>query len=103
MREDVSLEVVDFDERDLKSLGETFGEGYADEEGAEKAGASSEGDGVDVGEVDARLFDGGGYDWHDVLLVGAGGEFWDDASILAMDFLGCYYVGEEVLVAEDGS
>ena len=44
--EDVSLKVVDLDKRNVVCNGESFGEGYANEQRAKKAWSACEGDGI---------------------------------------------------------
>src|SRR4029077_996451 len=81
----VALEVVHGDERFAERQGQHFAVGDADEERADQAWALRDGDRVEVGERDLRLFECFAYYRHDLAEVLAGGEFWDHAAVLAVD------------------
>ena len=84
--EDVTLKVVDGEERFVEGEGEGFGVGNADEQGAGEAGAGGDGDGVEVLEGEAGLLEGGAGDGladdgDDVAEVLAAGKLGDDAAV----------------------
>jgi poly(A) polymerase len=80
-RVDVAFEVIDGDERLAEGEGQGFGVGDADEQSAGEAGAFSDGNGVQVGELDAGAGDGFADDGDNVAQVLARGEFGDDAAV----------------------
>ena len=67
--EDVPLQVVDFDQRDVAGDGESLGEGDAHEQRSHQTRAAREGDGVDLRRRDARFAERRVDHRHDVLLV----------------------------------
>ena len=79
--EDVPLEVVDLDHRDVAGDGEALGERHAHEQRPDESGAAREGDGVDVGGREPGVAQGGIHHGNDVLLVGAGSQFGNHAAV----------------------
>ena len=70
MREDVSLQVVDLDHRDVAGDGKSLGERHADEQRTHQSRAAREGDGVELRGVDSGLPERRVHDGDDVLLMG---------------------------------
>ncbi len=87
MGHDVALQVVDVDEGDVQTAGETFGEAHADEQRAHEARATCEGDGRQLLLGDAGALDGLIDHRHHVLLVGAAGQFGHYATVGAVHLL----------------
>ena len=56
-RVDVAFEVVDGDERKLVGEGQRLSVGDADQQSSGEAGAGGDGDGIEIGERDAGLFE----------------------------------------------
>ena len=102
MRQDMSLQVIDFDDGLFCGQCQTLGERGAHQQRAEQARSARKGDGIHVGHRDARHFQGFGDHRQDVLLVGAGGQLRDHAAIAAVHFLRSHHIGQQKGVAKDG-
>ena len=73
IREDMSFEMVDADERHAERERKAFRRRHADKQRADETGAVRHGDLIDVFELDARLVNGlvnDGQDVHDMLARG---------------------------------
>ena len=102
VREDMPLEVVDLDHRDVPGDRESLRERDADEERPHQSGAAGEGDGVDVVDRDSCLLERRVDHGDDVLLVGPGGQFGDDSSVFDVHGLGGDDVRQQDVVAQHG-
>ena len=74
VREDMSLQVVHLDHRDVVRQGEPFGERHAHEQRSDQPRAAREGDGVDLFGRQSGLLERRVHDGDDVLLVGPRGQ-----------------------------
>lgn len=101
--EDVCLQVVHFDERNVESLCKTLGEGRADKEGTHQARSARERHGIELIGGDVRLLECHHHGWHDVLLVSAGCQFRHHAAVEFVHFLGSGDLAEEQSALEYGS
>ena len=102
MREDMSLQMVHFDDRLARSGSQALGERRTDQERSQQAGAAGKSDGIHLVERHIGLTERFRNDRQDVLLVGTGSQFGDYAAITAVDLLGGHHVGEQIFVAQDG-
>ena len=87
VREDVSLQVVDLHHRDVAGDGESFGERHPHEQRSQQTRSAREGDGVEFVGRDARFAQRRVHHRHDVLLVGARGQFGDHAAVFDVNGL----------------
>ncbi len=95
---------MDSDEGEGANLGEGLGDGEADEEGADEAGAVGDGDGFEVVPGGGGALHGLADDGEDRLEVAAGGDFWDDAAEVGVEvILGGDDVGKELDAAVGGT
>lgn len=78
--EGVAFKVVDGDERLAGGIGDGLAGHQADQHAADQAGAGGGGDGVEVGEADAGVVEGGADEAVHDLDVGAGGDFRHDTA-----------------------
>ena len=85
--ENMPLQVVDLDDGFVGSDSQAFGERSTDQQRAQQARTARKGDGIDIGQRHAGLFQCFGHDRQDVLLVGPGCQFGNDAAIAPMDIL----------------
>ena len=76
----VAFEVVDGDQRLARGGGDRLGGHQPDDQAADQAGTGGGGDGVDVGEVDARIGKGRLDDAVQRLDMGARGDLGHDAA-----------------------
>ncbi len=102
MRKDMSLQMIDFDDGLVRGKGQSLGERGSDQERAEQARAARKGDGIHRVHVDAGHPQSFGNHWQDVLLVGAGSQFRNDAAIAPVNLLRSHHVGQQICVAKDG-
>ena len=102
VREDMSLQVVHLDHRDVVRQGEPFGERHAHEQRTEQSRPAREGDGVQLVGCDAGLFEGRVDHGDDVLLVGARGQFGNHAAVFHVHGLRGDDVRQQRRVADDG-
>ena len=70
VREDVALQVVDFDHRNIAGDRKALGERHAHQERSHQSGAARESDGVELRSVDPGLPERRVHDGNDVLLMG---------------------------------
>jgi hypothetical protein len=92
---DVTLQVVDRDERLAERIGQGLGVADADQQGSREARALGYGDGIEVCHGHAGLTYGRLNHRHNGAEVLAGGELRDDAAVGRVDRdLGGHYVGE---------
>jgi len=82
MREDVSLQVIDLDHRDVAGDRQPLGERHAHEQRSDQSGAAREGDGVQLVGRDAGLPERRIHHGDDILLVGPRGQLGDHAAVL---------------------
>ena len=69
MRKDVSLEMVDLDQRLAGRKSQSLGKRHSDQQGAQQSGSTRECDGIDIFHSDSRLFQGLVHNRHYVLLM----------------------------------
>ena len=101
--ENVSVQVVDFDEGDAECGSQSLGKAHADEKAAHQTGAEGDGHGGEIALLHAGLFQCSVHDRNDVLLVGAAGQFGYHAAILFMHGLRSGDIAEEDTIAHYGS
>ena len=102
MGKDMSLQVIDFDDRLARGDSQSLGERGPHQQRAQQAGAARKGDGIDLVHRHFGPAERLRNDRQDILLVRPGSQFGNHTSILAVDLLGGHHVGEEVFVAQDG-
>ena len=102
MREDMSLKVVDLDERDRERLGETLGKRDTHHKRAEKPRPTGEGHSINLLFSDSRVANGGIHHRHDILLMGARGQLRHHAAVLLMHLLRCNHVGQDTVAPQQG-
>ncbi len=100
--ENMPLKVIDHNYRNIQGHAKSLGERCADKERTQKPGATGESDRGEVRSLDPGLVQSLAYDRHDVLFVGSGGEFRNDSSIILVDLLARYHVGEQESVLDHG-
>ena len=100
--ENMSVQVVHFDEGDAECRGHALGKAHAHEQTTHQARAEGDGDGGEFLLVHARLLQGSIYHRDNVLLVGAAGQFGHHAAILFVHCLRSCDVAEEDPVAHHG-
>lgn len=101
--ENMSVQVVDFDEGDAECGSQALGKAHADEKAAHQTGAEGDGHGGEIALLYAGLFQRGVYHRDDVLLVGAAGQFGYHAAILFVYGLRSGDIAEEDTIAHHGS
>ena len=99
--EDVPLQMIDLHQRNVVGDRESFGERYAHQKRSQQTGAAREGDGVDLVDGDAGLFQSCIDHRNDVLLMGSGGQFRNDTAVFLVHGLRSDYVRQECPVADD--
>jgi hypothetical protein len=82
---DVTFEMVHCDERFSERESEDFAIGYTDEQRANQARTACHGDGVQIGERNARLLNRFAHDWHDLPEMFARGKLRYHTAILAVN------------------
>ena len=102
MRQDMSLQVIDFDDRLGRGDGQTLGKRGPDQQRTQQAGSPRESNRIDIRQRHASLFQRLRHDRQDVLLVRPGRQFGDHTAIAPVDLLGGHHVGEEIFVAQHG-
>jgi hypothetical protein len=84
-RQEVALEMVDADERQLPRVGDGLGRAQADEQRADQSGTVGGGDGIDLVERERRLVQRALDRRRQCAHVAARGELGDDAAVGAVD------------------
>ena len=102
MGQDMPLQVIDLHQRSVLGDGEPFGERHADQQRSEQSRAACDGDAVHLVGSHARLFQREIHHRDDILSVGAGGEFGNDAAVFGVDGLRGDDVRQQRPVAYDG-
>ena len=87
MGQNMPLQMIDLHQRSVLSDGEPFGERYADQQRSEQPRAARNGDTVHLVGSHARLFQGKVHYRNDILSVGAGSEFGNDAAVFGVNGL----------------
>ena len=102
VREDVPLQVVHLDHRNVARDGESLGEGDPHEQRSEQSGTAREGDGVELVGRDACFAQRRVHHGDDVLLVRPRCQFGDDAAVLHVHGLRGDDVRQQHVVAQYG-
>ena len=103
VRRDVTVEVVDRDQRLAVRRGQRLGRAQPDQQRADQPGALGDRDLVDLGEAGARLLERGGHHRVDQLEVVARGDLGDDSAVALVErSLGGDDVGEDPRPVDDG-
>ena len=103
VREDMPLQVVDLDHRDVVRHREPLGERYPDEQRTQQPGAAREGDGVYLRDGKPGLSECRVDHRDDVLLVCPRSQFGDHAAVFYVHGLGGDHVRQQQVVADHGS
>ena len=100
--ENMSLKVIDHNYRNIQGHAKSLGERCADKEGTQKSRTTGERDRGEIRGLDPGLVQSLADDRHDVLFMGSGGKFRNDSSIILVDLLARYHVGEQESVLDHG-
>ena len=82
---DVTLKMIDGDQRLAQGEGQRLGVGHTDQQCSRQAGAFGDRDGIEIGEADAGFGQRGADDGNDVAQMLAGGEFRNHAAVRSVD------------------